>query len=247
MSIMPCAPLHFRSVCCIFQDMKKLLLASSSPSFLERNRHLLKRTDVPIFTAATGQEALLQAREESVELIVSEMKLDDMWGDELCALVLTEHLDEPVKVVLVCHDTPEELERARRSGANICLTRPLQPLQLLETVGHLLNTSMVRNRRVSVRARVMGRKERLEFHGWSRDVSVSGILLEAGERLVIGDRIWCRFSLSDSSPIEVEGEVVRSVRALDGEHRYGVRFINLAPDFSREIDSFIASQDRDEG
>lgn len=227
--------------------MKKLLLASSSPSFLERNRKLLERTDVPIYTAATGQEALLLAREESVHLIVSEMRLDDMGGDELCSLVLTEHRKKPVMVALVCHDTPGELERARRSGANTCLMRPLQPLQLLETVGHLLSTSMVRNRRVPVRARVMGRTERLEFHGWSQDVSVSGILLEAGERLAIGDRISCRFSLSGSGRIEAEGEVVRRVRALDGEHRYGVRFTDLTPDFSREIEAFIASSDRGQG
>ena len=223
--------------------MKKLLLVSSSPTFLERNRNLLGRADLPIHTATTGREALLRAREESVDLIISEMKLDDMGGDELCALVLTEHRQEPVLVALVCRDTTEEVSRARQCGANACLVRPLQPLQLLETVGRLLSTSMVRNRRVSVRVKVMGRKEHREFQGWSHDVSTTGILLEATERLVIGDRISCRFSLSGPQRIEVEGEVVRSVRALDGEHRYGVRFIDLTPESGAEIETFVASRE----
>lgn len=227
--------------------MKKLLLVSSSQSFLERNCNLLKRTDVPILTAVTGKEALVRAREESVDLIISEMNLDDMGGDELCSLVLTEHRKEPVLVVLVCRDTPEEMKRARQSGANSCLARPLQPVQLLETVGQLLRTSMVRSQRVPIRVRVTGRREHLEFQGWSHDVSTSGILLEASERLVIGDLISCRFSLSRTLRIEALGEVVRSVRALDGEHRYGVRFIDLAPDFAAEIEVFVASQERGQG
>ena len=94
-----------------------------------------------------------------------------------------------------------------------------------------------------MRVKVVGSKEHQAFQGWSHDVSTSGILLEAHERLVVGDRISCRFSLSRSCRIEAEGEVVRSVRTLDGEHRYGVRFIDLAPDFATEIETFIASRE----
>lgn len=221
--------------------MKKILLVSSSPSFLERNLNLLKRTDFGLYTATTGEEANLLARAELVDLIISEFQLNDMEGDALCSLVLTEHRKDPVAVVLVCHDTPDELERAGRSGANACITRPVQPLQLLETAGRLLTVQMVRSRRVSLKMRVKSRKESLEFYGSSHDISVTGLLLEAGERLVIGDRITCRFSLVGPRPMEVEGEVVRSVRALDGEHRYGIRFIGLAPEYRTEIEEFVTA------
>ncbi|HEY6837518.1 MAG TPA: PilZ domain-containing protein [Geobacteraceae bacterium] len=222
---------------------KKILLVSSSPSFLERNLNLLKRTDFGLYTATSGEEANSLAREEVVDLIISDFHLNDMAGDALCSLVLTEHRKDPVAVVLVCHDNPTELDRAGRSGANACITRPVQPLQLLETAGRLLTVEMVRSKRVSLKVRVESRKEALEFYGSSHDISLTGLLLEAGERLVIGDRITCRFVLIGPRPMEVEGEVVRSVRALDGEHRYGIRFIKLAPEYRAEIAEYVATAD----
>jgi response regulator RpfG family c-di-GMP phosphodiesterase len=184
-------------------------------------------------------EALRLQREECVDLIVAELNLDDMGGDELCTLVRNDNPQRNVAFVLTCRDNPDDLVRGEQSSANALLMRPIQPMQLLKTVGQFLTVQLIRSKRAPLRVRVFSRKDNSTFYCVSHNVSVTGVLLESEERLNLGDRIECQFSLDGSRQIEVVGEVVRSVRMLDGGHQFGIHFIDLKREAYKEIDRYV--------
>jgi len=69
--------------------LKKILLVSSSKSFLVRNRNLLTREDFQLTTSQSGAEALQLHQEHHFDLIMADLHLHDMGGDTLCATLRT--------------------------------------------------------------------------------------------------------------------------------------------------------------
>lgn len=225
--------------------MKKILLVSASESFRERNTHLLERSYFLITSAASGKDALLLYQKDPVDIVVSELLLNDMGGDELCTLIRQSCSQDDFSFILVCHDIPAEIERAIKSTANYYITKPVQPVQLLKAVGDFASAKMLRSKRVPIQVRVTAGIEKREFYCTSHDISLTGILIKTAEQLKLGDQIICHFSLPGLGSIETEGEIMRDKRELDGEHMYGVQFSGLKREYRHKIDQFIASISHD--
>jgi CheY-like chemotaxis protein len=222
--------------------MKKILIVSSQSSFSERNETLLRRAAFEIFTATSSSEAMNLLVEESVDLVLIDIHLADISGESFCALVRNSREVRPPVILLVCNDSEEDHIRLNNSGADALLARPLKPMQLIKTVGHYLAVQLIRSRRVSLRVRVATKIEPVEFFCVTHNISITGMLIETNHLLKVGDLIECQFLIPGStSPVETEGEVVRTTRTLDGAHQYGVQFTTLPRKYREEIDRYIAS------
>lgn len=220
--------------------MKKILLVNAVIAFYDRNKSLLNRSEFQILTAITCKEALQVHHQERVDLVIAELNMPDMQGDELCAQLRMEEELKNVSVILVCRDTPEDRARAAQCGANACITEPINPEKLLESIGQFLAVSTRRGYRVILKAHVRGERESAPFFCTSHNLSATGILFETDKLLNQGDRIACGFFLPGASQITADGEIVRSLEMPDGTLQYGVRFINLAPDYRGELERFVA-------
>lgn len=221
--------------------MKKILIVSPSVSFRERNAHLLYRSDFQITAVASGKEALQHHHNNPVDIVLCDLVLGDMGGDELCALLRESPPQGELSFILVCHDLPAEIERVNKSTANYCLTKPVRPVQLLKAVGDFASAKMLRDKRVPLRIKVKTIREGIGFYCVSHDVSVSGILIETEGRLELREQITCYFSLPGSEPIETKGEVARYERTIDGGYKYGVQFTGLTREDRHKIDQYVAS------
>jgi DNA-binding response OmpR family regulator len=221
--------------------MKKILLVSSSRSFLERNKTLLTRESFELFTAGGGEEALRLQEEHRFDLVLADLHLKDLEGDAVCSRLRSDENYGNTAVILICYDKAEEHERVSRCGADAKIIRPIQPEQMIETVGSLLEMQLTRTQRVIFRVRVLSKKGAVEFDCVSLDISITGILLETEHHLDIGDRIICRFTLPGASMMETEGDVVRSAKAQESSIRYGVQFVGLSLSHRREIERYVAS------
>lgn len=219
--------------------MKKVLLVNSTRHFFEEGKSLLDRRDFQVFQAPTADQALRLHRQEQVDLIVSDLALPEAGGDVLCTKIRDNTEYRHVSIILICHNNPEEQERAARASANICLFRPFPARVLLDHVEKLLAVSVRKCYRVLLRARVQGAKDDEVFFCTSRDISSTGILIEADRALLSGDLLNCSFYLPDSEHVTANGEVVRKVVA-DGKTSYGIRFTELSPAHQQAIDRFIA-------
>lgn len=221
--------------------MKNILIVSSSPSFQERNGTLLRRSDFKILTADSSSDAFDIFQSEQIDLLFVDAKLDDETGESFCERVRGTHIKTRPVIILVCNDNDEEFARLKNSGADALIARPIKPLQLIKTVGQFLSVQLVRSRRVSLRVKVISKKDSIEFFCISHNISLTGMLIETEFSLEIGSTIICQFSLPGSIDVETEGEIVRSARTMDGAHLYGVHFTTLSRTFRHEIDLYIAS------
>lgn len=221
--------------------MKKILIVSSSNSFIERNGTLLRRSDFRILAASSAADAMKLVLKETVDLTLIDMQLADMDGEALCAELRSNKEITPPVILLVCHDSEADFTRLRSSGADALIARPIKPLQLIKTVGQFLTVQLIRSRRVSLRVKVISIKDPIEFFCISHNISISGMLIETEYFLEVGSIIVCQFTIPGSVPIETEGEVVRSARTMDGAHQYGIRFTTLNRAYRQEIDRYIAA------
>jgi len=221
--------------------MIKILISSVSKPFLTRNSDLLTRVDFQIITTHSGNDALRLHTERSFDIIISDMQLEDMGGDELCAAIRGNSMAPRAAFILICHDKPEEHARADTSGADAKIIRPIQPEQIIDTVSSLLGVQIGRTKRVIFKVLVLSKKGEVKFQCESLDISITGIMLETEYHLVLGDRIICQFTLPDAGQITTEGDVVRTVKTTEGCYRYGIQFVGLPLTSRREIERYVAS------
>lgn len=221
--------------------MKKILLINASRYFFDEGQNLLERKDFQVFLAPSARHALQIHRQERVNLIVSDLLLPEMAGDELCNRIREDSDSRNVSFILVCHNTPEELARARKCGANVCLQKPFTARSLLEQVEKLLAVSIRKGYRVLLRVKVKGTTDDCVFFCTSQNISVSGLLIETEKQLPNGSQITCSFFLPGAAQIVVDGEVVRTESLAGGlQMHYGIRFTNIAAEHQRAIEHFIS-------
>ena len=221
--------------------MKKVLLINPVKNSLASNKNILDRDNLLIFTAATAAEALRIHQEEMVDLFVAELDLPDMGGDVLCSRIRNDQALRKVSVILVCSDTPTEVRRAESCGANARLLKPVTPEQLSDSVGKFLAVPTRQDYRVLVRVQVYSERGMTVLFCSSRNISVSGLLIETDGLLSAGDRISCMFFLPGLRQVTAIGEVIRAARLTRTMNQYGIRFITLNPQSQAEIENFVST------
>lgn len=222
--------------------MKKILLVSTSKIFLKRNENLLQGRGLEIFTTADGEEAISLHEEHAFDLILSELELDGMDGSRLCSAIRTMKNSPQVSIILVCYDILNSIHRVEQSGANAMLLKPLDPNQLLETIGSFVDMQLGRSKRVVLNVKVISTQIDQEFLCFSHDISTTGILLETEHQLSLGNRIICKFTLDDGFNMEAGGEVIRYLSLPDSRNLYGVKFIALPLAFRQAIEAYVAAR-----
>jgi len=223
------------------QVMKKILLVSASKVFLKRNSNLLMGRGLNVITASSGEEALTLHQEHLFDLILSELELEGIDGSKLCSEIHIVKNSRTVPVILICYDLFNSIQRVEQSGANAMLLKPVDPIQLLETIGSFIDMQVGRSKRVVLNIKVICKKSDLEFLCFSHDISNAGILLETEHHLSLGDRIICEFNLGDSLQVETEGEVIRCMSVKECKNLYGVKFIAIPLAYRKAIDNHIAT------
>jgi DNA-binding response OmpR family regulator len=220
--------------------MKKLLLVNASRYFFDEGKSLLDRKDFQVFLAPTAMRALQIHQQERVNLIVSDLDLPEMAGDILCSRLRDNAESRAVSFILICHDTPAELARGGKCGANVCMKRPFSAKELLGHVEKLLAVSIRRGYRVLLRAKVQGTRDDTVFFCTSQNISSTGILIETDRTLAVGDVISCSFYLPGAAHISADGKVVRLEKKPDGNHSCGVHFENISQEHKQAIETFIS-------
>ncbi len=224
--------------------MKKVLLVNDVRTLVEKERTILNRSDITIFTAASGEEALSIHRKEKVDLIVADLDMPGIGGDKLCSLIREDEGLKYVSFIIVCKGSDSDLHRVSRCRADVHVTKPIRPLQFLESVGRLLDIPERKSYRVLLKARINGKFDNEPFFCSSQDISATGMLIETDKTLEKGDIMNCSFFLPGAAKIVADAEVMRVVKGDEGLLRYGVRYAGLQPESKTAIEAFIKKRSR---
>lgn len=100
---------------------------------------LSDRPEITLLSAMQGKLGLLMAIEKRPELILLDMHLPDLRGDEVLRRLQSDPRTARVPVVMVSADaTPNTLDRLLKAGAAAYLTKPLDVGDFLETIDRFL-------------------------------------------------------------------------------------------------------------
>ena len=119
--------------------MSSVLIVDDDPSI----RRLVATTledvaDVRLAQAADGEQALQAAREDPPGLVLLDIDMPRMDGYEACRRLRSEPRTARATVVMLTAAAGEEAEReAEEAGADLFLTKPFSPLELLRLVHDL--------------------------------------------------------------------------------------------------------------
>jgi CheY-like chemotaxis protein len=119
---------------------KKILLIDDNRLTREINGSLLEQAGYKTVTAGDGRQGLKKLEEEKIDLILLDLIMPGIDGFEFLKLCKENPLtrDIPV-VVLTIRDSPQDIERAKRSGAEACLIKhKMRPAALLDSVRIIL-------------------------------------------------------------------------------------------------------------
>jgi CheY-like chemotaxis protein len=110
---------------------KKILIADSNDSFRESLRAFIQGLGHEVFEAATGPEALDKASCIRPDLIMMEVRLPGMNGDEVTAQLKKNMSTRNIPVILntgwtTACNVEERINRALNAGAEEILYKPLQ-------------------------------------------------------------------------------------------------------------------------
>jgi CheY-like chemotaxis protein len=221
---------------------KTVLLVDDVQLFIKLEETFFKRAGCKVITATSGKDCLKAVREQNPDLILLDYLMPDLRGDQVCQELRKDERTKDVPVIIVSTSSKnEDIDLCYKAGCNDYLTKPVQPEIVLARAAALLAIPHRAHRRLPVNFRVDGEAPPLTFTGFSRNLSMSGISVEAEQVLEQSAklRIWLPV-LEDHSMVEVMGEVVRSeFDKKRGRNVYGIRFIDISKPAEDAITQFL--------
>jgi len=169
-------------------------IAEVVQQYLERDGHMVVR-------AATGGAALDAAARRRPDLVILDLGLPDMSGEDVCRR-LREGSDVPI-IMLTARDAEEDLVRGLQLGADDYVTKPFSPRELTARVRALLRRAQAEHEpQADVLERAGGR---LVIDGARRRVTLDDAVVDLTEsefRLLrtlarFPGRVYSRFELID--------------------------------------------------
>jgi two-component system alkaline phosphatase synthesis response regulator PhoP len=176
-----------------------ILVVDDTPFLRELAAVFLVRSG-RVLTASNGHEALLVARRERPDLILSDLHMPGVSGADLCRAIKRDpELEHTPFVMLIAGESAHDRALSVRAGADDLLNKPLERTDLTETVARFLRFSHVRGLpRVEMKAPVTMYTPANQSRGVVRNLSRGGIFVESPRPLPAQAEVSLCFQLPDS-------------------------------------------------
>ena len=115
----------------------KLLLVDDDPSLLKLLGMRLRSEGYQVTTAASGPEALRLLQKEKIELVIRDLRMDEMDGLALFGEIQKRHTGLPV-IILTAHGSIPDAVSATQQGVFSFLTKPVDKDALYKAIDEAL-------------------------------------------------------------------------------------------------------------
>lgn len=229
---------------------RKILIVDDTALFRELNSLFLARFG-RVITACSGESALELIRNERPAIVVTDLNMPGMGGDELCCEVRRDPAlaDTPI-VILAPAENAADRARAVRSGADDVVAKPISRMSLVESVSRFLRSSQRPGlERVDVEAQVRIRSADVEAWGLAQNLSRGGIFVEADAVIPSETEVELDFELPETgSPLHSTARVVWAREGSPHGPRsgMGLQFLAIDREATRMIEGFVFERARHE-
>ena len=122
--------------------MSRILIVEDSPTQATLLASLLEEAGHETVTAPHGEAALTLVRDEPFDLVMSDIIMPGLSGYEVCRRIKHELGKDDLPVVLLTGlSDPLDIVRGLESGADNYITKPYEPVHLVNRVNHVLANS----------------------------------------------------------------------------------------------------------
>lgn len=116
-------------------DAPLVLLVEDDHDTREMYSEYLSYSGLRVTEAPSGRTALERVREQTPDVVVTDIAMPGMDGLELSRRLRAQ---EPTRDVPIIAVTGNPTERAREAGCNVMLEKPCTPDHLLQVIEHIL-------------------------------------------------------------------------------------------------------------
>ena len=221
---------------------RKILIADDAAMFRELGSLFLARSG-RVITANNGYEGLMLARRDHPNVVVADLEMPCMSGDELCRRIKADPGLARIPVILV---TPggdaEDRARAVRAGADDVIAKPISRMTLIQAVNRLLRDQPPRAlARVALEAEVQIVHGQQERRGTARNLSRGGIFVESEHAVPPATEVGLEFRLPHTEcPLAPTAQVIWHRQRAGGlSQGMGLQFLALDGAAAEAIESFV--------
>ena len=117
-----------------------VLLVDDDPVILKLLQVNFEMEGYAVITANDGAEGLARARAERPDIVLLDIMMPKMDGLEVTRALKSDSATRSIPIILLSAKAQvSDVQQGKDIGADDYLTKPFDPLELLERVGHLLN------------------------------------------------------------------------------------------------------------
>jgi CheY-like chemotaxis protein/Tfp pilus assembly protein PilZ len=173
-----------------------ILLVDDTELFLDLEKSYLERSSFTITTARSGPEALGAIRSNRPNLIILDLLMPGMDGDEVCRKIKSDPLTNTIPIIMVSSEQNPELRgRCYSAGCDAFVAKPLKRDELLQAIEKTIIIAKRRYPRIPTHLLSDVRHDGKDKQLWIHTISKGGIFLETVPAPPIGEELDVTFSL----------------------------------------------------
>ncbi|AMV71002.1 GAF domain-containing protein [Desulfuromonas sp. DDH964] len=210
--------------------MATILLVDDVELFLELERSFLAEMGHRIVTLKSGEAALEQLAEIAPDLLLLDLYMPGIDGDEVCRRLRRDPRWTQLPVIMVTAAGKDaEIRKCLAAGCDDYLTKPVNKKELLEKVERLLGKLRVRTEpRARIDLRVQLRSTGRCLSASARDISRNGVYIRSEALFNPGTVVEVTLELPDGRSQVMLGKVKRVEPGPEGG--MGIYFIHPEPE-----------------
>jgi len=224
---------------------KCILVVDDSKLFLFLSETIFKRVGSKVITATSGMQALKLVEEVKPDIVILDLMMPDMRGDEVCAKIKSDPKTKDIPVIIVTvYSNSEEIEKCMKAGCDDFLIKPIDQNALIRKVAEILKIPHRKQVRILVRIDVKGKSGSRSFFGTTENLSEGGMFLVMENLLEPRITVSLRFFLPGTrTEINAKAEILRvDKESYKNLYGYGLRFTDINEEDLKAIRQFIASR-----
>jgi len=140
-------------------DTYTILIVEDDPGFISLLKRLLRRKDLTLITANSGQQAIQCLNDNRIDLVLQDIGLPDIDGYQVMDLIRQE-FPATLVIVITGEVTVESAVKALRKGAYDYLRKPFESTELLNTVDNALNRIRLEQQQKQAEAKLRESEEK---------------------------------------------------------------------------------------
>lgn len=223
----------------------KLLIVDDVELFIQLQISYLGRQRFDIHTARNGAEGLEKARSLKPDLILLDLHMPDMNGDQVCRILKGDPGTSSIPIIIVSSGTKDYSRVATiTAGCDGLLYKPVRKDLLLTIVEECLGISIRRQSRVPVSLSGALILDAMDSPVTISSLSSGGAFVETDLSVIRGDVMELVFSLYGEETVSVHSAVVVWCGRLNdqGPKGAGVLFLTVDPESRDRLNEFVLYQ-----